>query len=308
MRVLVTGGAGFIGSHVVDALLDEGHHVAVVDDLSTGRLENLNAKARLHQVSITDRDAIDDVFVQERPEVVHHHAAQMDVRRSMADPVFDTTVNVLGTVNLLQSAVKHGVSRLILASTSAVYSEPKYMPMDEAHPIDPQSFYGLSKYTAESYVKAYAEAYNLRYKIFRYGNVYGPRQNPNGEAGVVAIFTGQLLSGERPTIFGDGTKTRDYISVADIARANLVAMTEVGDNEVYNLSWGMEVSDFAIFEAVRDATGSDAIPEYAAKRPGEADRAGLDSSKAKNLLGWRPTVRLEEGIQETVAHYRLAGA
>ena len=300
MRVLVTGGAGFIGSHVVDALLDEGHNVAVVDDLSTGRLENVNPKSRLHRISITDADAMDTVFAQERPEIVNHHAAQIDVRRSMTDPLFDTTVNVLGTINLLQSAVRHGAARLIFASTCAVYAEPRYMPMDESHPIDPQSVYGLSKYTAESYIRFYAEAYNLRYKIFRYGNVYGPRQNPKGEAGVVAIFTGQLLGGERPTIFGDGTKTRDYISVADIARANLIAMTEVGDNEAYNLSWGTEVSDFAIFEAVRDATGSNTIPEYAPKRPGEADRAGLDSSKAKNQLGWKPSVFLQEGIQETV--------
>ncbi len=304
MNVLVTGGAGFIGSHLVDALLKEGHSVAVIDDLSAGAAENLDPRARLYQVSVTDSRAVEEVFAKEHPALVNHHAAQTDVRRSMADPLFDARVNVLGSVNLLQLSVKYDVSRFVLASSSAVYTEPTYLPMDESHPIGPQSGYGASKYSAESYVRFYADAHGLRYKIFRYGNVYGPRQNPKGEAGVVAIFAGQLLGEEQPTIFGDGTKTRDYVSVHDIVNANLMAMGEQGDNETFNLSRGREVSDLEIFEAVRAATGIWIEPLFTSKRPGEADSVCLDSSRAKRILGWVPTVPLDEGTAESVAYLR----
>ena len=307
MKVLVTGGSGFIGSHIVDAMIEEGHSVAVIDDLSSGSPENLNSRARLYDLSITDSAAVEKVIADERPELVSHHAAQTDVRRSMADPLYDATVNALGTINLLQLSVQHGVTRFIFASTCAVYSEPRYMPMDESHPIGPQSAYGASKHTAENYIRLYADVHGLRYKIFRYGNVYGPRQNPGGEAGVVAIFAGELISGAQPTIFGDGTKTRDYVFVQDIVAANLKAMGEGGDNEVLNLSWGREVSDFQIFEAVRMATGASTSPRYAPKRPGEAYRVSLDSSRAAKALGWRPTVRLEEGVQRSVSYYRASG-
>ena len=304
MKVLVTGGAGFIGSHIVDAMLEQGHSVAVIDDLSTGISEHLNPRARLYRVSVTDTSAVEEVFAKERPDLVNHHAGQKDVRRSMADPLFDARVNVLGSVSLLQLAVKYDVSRFVLASTSAVYSEPAYLPMDESHPIGPQSGYGASKYSAETYVRLYADAHGLRYKIFRYGNVYGPRQNARGEAGVVAIFAGQLLEGGQPTIFGDGTKTRDYVFVTDIAEANLMAMEPVGDDHVYNISCGAGVSDLEIFEAVRAATGVQMEPMYAVKRPGEADNVCLDSSLAKSLLGWVPTVPLDEGIAQSVGYHR----
>ena len=291
----------------MDAMLEEGHSVAVIDDLSSGSPENLNSRARLYDLSITDAEAVEKVIADERPDLVSHHAAQTDVRRSMADPLFDATVNALGTINLLQLSVQHDVTRFIFASTCAVYSEPRYMPMDESHPIGPQSAYGASKHTAENYVRLYADVHGLRHKIFRYGNVYGPRQNPRGEAGVVAIFAGELLSGAQPTIFGDGTKTRDYIFVQDIVTANLKAMGEGGDNEVFNLSWGREVTDLQIFEAVRMAIGASTTPRYAPKRSGEADRVSLDSSRAAKALGWRPTVRLEEGVQQSVSYYRASG-
>ena len=303
MRVLVTGGAGFIGSHVVDALLGEGHSVAVVDDLSKGTPENIDPRARLYQASITDTESLERVFADVRPQIVDHHSAQTDVRASMADPLSDARVNVLGTLNLLQLSVKHDVTRFIFASTCAVYSEPSYMPMDESHPVKPQSGYGMSKHAAEGYITLYGDAYGLKYKIFRYGNVYGPRQNPKGEAGVVAIFAGQLLTGQQSTIFGDGNKTRDYIYVGDIARANLMAVDSSGDFSVFNLASGLEVSDDEIFHAVRDAVGATVSPVYAQKRPGEAERVSLDISKAEKLLGWKPTVALGEGVKRTVAYY-----
>jgi len=304
VKVLVTGGAGFIGSHIVDAMLDGGHSVAVIDDLSAGISEHLDARARLYRVSVTDTLAVEEVFAKERPDLVSHHAAQVDVRRSMEEPVANATVNVVGSINLLDLSARYGVGRFILASTSAVYSEPAYLPMDESHPIAPQSAYGASKYSAENYVRFYADAHGLRYKIFRYGNVYGPRQNPKGEAGVVAIFAGQLLEGGQSTIFGDGTKTRDYVFVTDIAKANLMAMEPVGDDHVYNLSCGTGVSDLEIYEAVRAAAGVRMEPLYAPKRPGEADNVCLDSSRAKRLLGWAPTVPLDDGIAQSVAYHR----
>ena len=303
MRVLVTGGAGFIGSHVVDALLGEGHSVAVVDDLSAGTPENIDPQARLYRASITDAESLERVFADERPQIVNHHSAQTDVRASLADPLSDARVNVLGTVNLLQLSVKHDVTRFIFASTCAVYSEPSYMPMDESHPVKPQSGYGMSKHAAEGYITLYGDTYGLKYKIFRYGNVYGPRQNPKGEAGVVAIFAGQLLTGIQSTIFGDGSKTRDYIYVGDIARANLMAVDPPGDFNVFNLASGLEVSDDDIFQAVGDSVGANVSPVYAQKRPGEADRVSLDISKAEKLLGWKPTVALGEGVRRTVAYY-----
>ena len=182
MRVLVTGGAGFIASHIVDAMIGEGHSVAVIDDISTGSLENLNSGARLHRVDVADSEAVERVFAEERPELVNHHAAHTDVRRSMADPLFDTRANVLGTISLLQASVNYGVGRFVLASTCAVYSEPRYLPMDESHPIGPQSAYGMSKYTAENYVRFYSDVHGLKYTIFRYGNVYGPRQKSEGRS------------------------------------------------------------------------------------------------------------------------------
>ncbi len=307
MKVLVTGGAGFIASHIVDTLLSEGHSVSVVDDLSTGSAENLNPAARLYEVSITDHEALADVFHRERPDLVNHHAAQTDVRRSVADPAFDARVNVVGSLNLLRLCVEYSITRILFPSSCAVYPEPRHVPMDESHPIGPQSAYGVAKYTVENYLRLYADVHGLRYKALRYGNVCGPRQNPKGEAGVVAIFAGQLLAGARPTIYGDGSKTRDYVAVEDIVRANILAMGDTGDDEVYNLSRGIEVTDLEIYEAVREAVGVDVRPAYAPQRPGEAGRVILDCSKVKRLLGWDSAIGLADAVKRTVEHIRRQG-
>ena len=302
MKALVTGGSGFIGSHLVDALIGEGHDVVAVDDLSSGSEADLNAQARLYRVNITDFQALDHVFHVEKPAIVFHLAAQTSVRHSMADPSHDARVNIIGSINTLRSSVTHGSLRMLFSSTCAVYSEPEYVPMDESHPIRPQSAYGMAKHTVENYIRLYSDIYGLKYKVFRYGNVYGPRQSPEGEAGVIAIFTGQMLSGARPTIFGNGTKTRDYVFVKDVVAANIAAMNENGDDEIFNIASGIEVSDLEIFRGVREATGLDVEPNYSEKRPGEADRIRMDCSKAKTMLAWQPTVSLHEGIHAVVAH------
>jgi len=217
MRILVTGGAGFIGSHVVDRYVADGHHVAIIDNLSTGFEENINPQAVFYKVDITDQQAVAEVFEKERPEIVNHHAAQMDVRRSVADPAFDAVTNIVGSIHLIENAVRTNVSKFIYASTGgAVYGEPRYLPADEDHPINPLSQYGISKHTVEHYLQLYQVNDGLTYTVLRYGNVYGPRQNPHGEAGVNAIFAGLMLAGKQPTIFGDGSKTRDYVYVSDV--------------------------------------------------------------------------------------------
>lgn len=203
--------------------------------------------------------------------------------------------------------MKYGVRKVVLASTSAVYPEPEIIPAAESHPVRPRSAYGLSKYVGEQYLRFYADTYALCFTIFRYGNVYGPRQDPHGEAGVVAIFSEQMLSGVRPTIFGDGSKTRDYVYVEDVVWANLLAMDGAGDAEVFNLGWGREITDFEVFEAVRKAVGVAVEPIYGQKRPGELDRIALDSARAAQLLGWRPRVSFEDGVPMTVAHYKSRG-
>lgn len=309
MKILVTGGAGFIGSHVADALVRQGHEVVVVDDLSMGRRAQVHPVARFHQVDIRQRDAMEEVFRAERPELVSHHAAQGNLRRSMTEPSFDASVNILGSLILIELSLVYRVKRFVyISSGGAVYGEPQRLPVDEDHPIRPLSAYGVSKYSVEQYLEMFRSEQGLDYTILRYANVYGPRQDPRGEAGVVAIFSRQMLAGERPTIFGDGTKTRDYVHVADIVRANLLAMAEErATGRVYNLGLGNEVSDRQIFELVRSSIGVTMEPILAAKRPGEIDRICLDPSRAKAELGWEPSIRLEEGIGRTVEFYRGGG-
>lgn len=308
MKVLVTGGAGFIGSHVVDALVKEGHDVVVVDNLSMGKREQVHPAARFYQVDIRDRQALEEIFRTERPEAVNHHAAQADLRRSMSEPSFDASVNIIGSLNLIELSLAHKVKKFIdISSGGAVYGEPRRLPVDESHSIQPMSVYGVSKYAVEQYLRLF-DGSGLDYTILRYANVYGPRQNPAGEAGVVAIFSRQMLAGERPTIFGDGTKTRDYVYVDDIVTANLLAMAEKrASGRRYNVGLGREVSDRQIFELVRSAVGATLEPILASKRPGEIDRICLDASLAKAELGWEPTVSLEEGVARTVAFYSGSG-
>ena len=304
MRVMVTGGGGFIGSHIVDSLIEHGHSVFVVDNLSEGNTDNLNSHARLFDVNINDSDGLQRAFAEAKPDVVSHNAAQVSVRNSMADPIHDAEVNIIGSLNVLQCAAKNDVERIIFASTSVVYAKPIHLPMDETHPLRPESVYGVSKLSVENFIRLYTDAYGIRHKIFRYGNVYGPRQNPHGEAGVVAIFTGQFLRGEQPTIFGDGTKTRDYIYISDIVAANIAALDAAGDNETYNIARGIGVSDYEIFDAVGAACDSSMQPKYAPVRPGEPQHISLDPAKAMQSLSWQPRVSLPDGVIQVVEHYR----
>lgn len=305
MKVLVTGGAGFIGSHVVDGLIDAGHEVVVVDNLATGRKSNLNPKAKFYEVDIRSPE-LEQVFEAERPEVVDHHAAQMDVRRSVADPIYDADINVLGGIKILNAAVKYGVRKVIhISSGGAVYGEPVYLPCDEKHPVQPLCPYGATKYMLELYLYMYKQTYGLDYSVIRYPNVYGPRQDPAGEAGVVAIFTGQMLKNKPVTIYGSGEQVRDYVFVKDCARANLMLL-ENGSGNVYNLGFGIGTSVNQIFEGLKEATGYPMEANYAPARAGETFRIYLDASKAKQDLGWEPSVPLQEGLQKTVEYFQQA--
>jgi UDP-glucose 4-epimerase len=303
MRVLVTGGAGFIGSHVSDRLLSLGHSVTIVDSLATGKVQNLPAGAAFRQVDIRD-EALGDVFADAKPEVIFHLAAHIDVTRSVREPGYDASINILGSLNLLECCRIHGTRKVVYSGTGgALFGEPSYLPVDEGHPVNPISPYGISKHTVEHYLFAYRENHGLEYTVLRYPNVYGPRQDPHGEAGVVAIFALQMLGGGQPVIFGDGTKTRDYCYVSDIIDANMIALNSPVSG-VYNLGRGIEVSDLEIFEAVREAVGSRISPAFAPVRPGEVEHIALDASKAERELGWQWKVDLNEGVAAAVAHYR----
>ena len=303
MKVLVTGGAGFIASHVVDALVDSGNQVVVVDDLSTGREENLNPRAKFEELDIRSPE-LSELFAREKPDIVNHHAAQMDVRRAVREPQFDASVNVLGALNVLENARRFGTKKFVFASTGgAVYGEPTKLPVDESHQIQPLSPYGLTKFVFEQYLALYRRLYGVSYTVLRYPNVYGPRQRPDGEAGVVSIFMGQLLRGETPTIFGDGTKTRDYVHVRDIVEANLMVL-EQPHGETFNLGWGEEVSDRTIFDTVCRALDVRVEPLFRTVRPGEIERISLDSGNIRRQLGWRPRVALEEGVKDVARWHR----
>jgi UDP-glucose 4-epimerase len=303
LKVLVTGGAGFIGSHVVDALVEAGHEVVIVDDLSTGRASNINPRARFYQMDIRDPH-LSEVFEQERFDIVNHHAAQMDVRKSVADPLFDADVNIRGSLNLLECARKSGVRKIVYISTGgAVYGEPEYLPCDEAHPVNPICPYGASKHTVEHYLYMYRVLYGLAYAVLRYPNVYGPRQDPNGEAGVVAIFIGQMLAGKQPTIFGSGEQERDFVYVGDCARANLLAMEDHVQG-IFNIGSGRGTTINQIYALLSEITGYRRPPVYGPPRAGETFRIFLDATKARREMGWAPQVSLEEGLRRTVAYFR----
>jgi UDP-glucose 4-epimerase len=288
---------------VSDRLLALGQHVAIVDNLSTGKRENLPAEATFYEIDIRDK-GLDKVFEEEKPQVVIHHAAHANVTESVRNPGYDASVNIGGSINLFECCVKHDVEKIVFASTGgALYGEACYLPADESHPIDPLSPYGVSKYAVEHYLYAYRENHGIEYVVLRYPNVYGPRQDPHGEAGVVAIFSLQLLNGQTPTIFGDGGKTRDYCYVSDIVDGNILALSHEGTG-TFNLGRGIEISDLEVFESIQEAVGSTIVPNYAPIRPGEVEHIALDASKAERELGWKWKVDLTDGVQEAVKYYR----
>jgi UDP-glucose 4-epimerase len=303
MKILVTGAAGFIASHVADAYVDAGHEVVIVDDLSRGSLRNVNPKAHFYQCDIRDQAAIEEIVQVEKPAIVNHHAAQMDVRRGVREPLFDADVNILGSINLLEAAITHQVKRFIyIASAGAGYGEPKQMPVPEDCPSNPITPYGISKHTAEHYLFTFNALYGLQYVVLRYGNVYGPRQSSQGEAGVFAIFSEKMLAGTQPVIYGDGTKLRDYVYISDVVAANVAALDR-GSNEIFNIGSGVATSDQEVFERVRDFLGARVTPQYVPKRPGEIERICLDIAKAEALLQWKPQVSLSEGATQTVTYF-----
>ena len=304
MKIIVTGAAGFIASHVVDAYLEAGHEVVGIDDLSRGRKQNINAKCRFYSCDIRDRKAVESIFSAEKATVVNHHAAQMDVRRGVREPIFDAQVNILGGINLIEAAVTSGIKRFIYIGTAgAGYGEPDQTPVPETYPVNPITPYGISKHTIEHYLFTFRFLYGLDYVVLRYGNVYGPRQNSQGEAGVFAIFSEQMLAGIQPVIYGDGAKIRDYVYISDVVAANLAALDK-GTNEIFNISSGVETSDQEVYDVVRHLLNKSVQPKYVPRRPGEIDRICLDISKAERLLGWKPQVPLVEGARRTVGYFK----
>lgn len=299
MKVLVTGGAGFIGSHSVDTLLDAGHSVAVVDDLTTGRRSQVSSEVEFYEMDVRS-EKLASVFEKFRPTHVLHLAAHLDVRVSVERPLFDADVNVLGMINLLRNSVEHKVETFVFSSTGgAIYGEPEHLPATEQTVPVPLCPYGVSKMCAEHYVEFFHHAHSLKYTILRYGNVYGPRQDPFGEAGVCAILAGLMLDGKTPTLYGDGNPVRDYVYVGDVVRANLLALEGSG-NHTLNIATGHAATVRDLFDIMRDATEFEGDPILAPLRPGEVDKIYLSADRAQEKLGWSANVKLRDGLVETV--------
>ena len=303
MKILVTGGAGFIASQIADAFIADGHKVFILDNLSTGFEINVNPKAVFIKADIGDK-SLSSLFEKEKFDVVNHHAAQMDVRRSVADPAFDATTNILGTINLLQNCVRTGVKKFMFASTGgAVYGEQNYFPADENHPVAPLSPYGISKLAVEKYLFFYRAQYNLNYTVLRYANIYGPRQNPFGEAGVVAIFSTKLLKGDQPVINGTGLQTRDYVFVGDVVKANITTINDKA-SDIYNIGTGIETDVNELFHALNKLTGKGMVEKHGPPAAGEQMRSVITSDKIFNKFNWRPNTKLEVGLKHTVDFFK----
>lgn len=303
MKILVTGGAGFIGSHIVDGLLESGHEVVIVDNLSTGFRSNVNPHATFYETHLLHPQAA-EIFSREKPDIVNHHAGHGNVREAVANPSFDARQNIMASLRVIELCRENNVRKIIFSSTGgAVYGEPVYLPVNENHPIRPLSPYGISKHTVERYLDFASANFGLNYTILRYANVYGPRQNPHGESGVIAIFADKMLKGERPIIFGDGNATRDYVFVQDVVQANLLAL-EAGDQCIYNIATCRQVSINEIFNELRKVTGIEIEAIHVPPKPGEVDRIFLTYDKIQKDLGWKPLTSLEEGLAKIANYYR----
>ncbi len=303
MNILVTGGAGFIGSNAADRFIREGHQVIVVDNLITGKLKNLNPKAKFYKIDIRNREGLESIFKENKIDIINHHAAQMDVRKSVDDPIYDADVNILGSLNLLQLAVKYKIKKFIFASTGgAVYGEQDYFPADEKHPQNPLSPYGISKLALEKYLYFYKMTYNLNHTILRYANVYGPRQDPHGEAGVVAIFAKKILKGEPPIINGDGGQTRDYTFVEDVVEANVLSVkNEI--NGIYNIGTGIETSVNELCNIMLKISGTDIKPIHGPAKMGEQRRSVISYNKINTEYKWTPKYSLKDGLSKTIRFF-----
>lgn len=303
MKILVTGGAGFIGSHIVDRLVQEGYGVVVADNLATGKRRNINRAANFYRADIRSR-WLERVFRRERPAIVCHHAAQMDVRRSVQDPMFDAETNILGTLNVLRYAIKYGVRKFIFASSGgAVYGEPEKLPVSESHPARPMSPYGISKAVGDEYLRYFYDADGMEYVSLRYANVFGPRQDPYGEAGVVAIFTQKMLQGEQPIINGNGRQTRDFVYVDDVVEANIAALGKEAHG-IYNVGTGQETTINELFSLLAGFINPSVREVHGPAKKGEQLKIALDSSRIHRELDWEPKVSLKDGLARTVDYYR----
>ncbi len=303
MKIAVTGGAGFIASHIADAYLSLGHEVVIIDNLSTGKRENIPANARFIEMDVND-PGIPALFMEEKFDIVNHHAAQMDVRVSVQDPTYDARINILGGINIYESALRSGVKKIIFASSGGtVYGEQEYFPADERHPTKPISPYGIAKLSNEQYLYYYAHVHGLPSVAFRYANIYGPRQNPHGEAGVIAIFAQKLLRGEQPVINGDGLQTRDYVYVGDVVAANILALQPqmIG---AYNIGTGIETDVNTLFGHLRDLTQSTFEEQHAPAKQGEQLRSVLSHERIFASFGWTPKMDIVEGLSKTVDSFR----
>ncbi|HKC83253.1 MAG TPA: NAD-dependent epimerase/dehydratase family protein [bacterium] len=305
MKILVTGGAGFIGSHVVDAYTTAGHEVAVIDNMSTGRDENASSAAQVHRVDVRDVQKVQSAVASFKPEVINHHAAQADVPKSVADPGYDAQVNLVGGLNVLKAAVDNGVRKVIFSSTGgALYGEPDVVPADEDHPIRPLSPYGTSKYSFEQYLAMFQRTFGLNFTTLRYANIYGARQDFFAEEGrVVAIFASRMIEGKPVTIDGDGNQSRDMLHVGDVAMANIAAL-EHGDGGTYHVSTGIPVTINDLFRKLALLTEYKLEPRFGPARKGDVYRIALDNTRAAEQLGWRPRILLEEGLRLTVEYFR----
>lgn len=303
MKIVVTGGAGFIGSNVVDLLIEKGFEVIVIDDLSSGKLENINDCATFHKVNLCDEISLSEIFTDLKGAVVIHLAAQVSVQKSLIDPIEDARINIEGTINLMNQCVKNGISKIIYSSSAAVYGRPSYLSIDESHPINPISFYGISKLTPETYVRIYSELYGIKYTILRYANVFGMRQDPRGEGGVISIFLNNMLQLNNSIVFGNGEQTRDFIFVRDVALANMAALSK-GDNKIINISSNKEISINDLYLTLSSLLNTNIQLKYSDGRPGDILRSVLNNTYAYEELSWRPEFSLEEGLSLTISYLK----